>query len=129
MPNRRNLNLHKYQIDDDRYNELFYFCKRYQSRQAEINSLYGLTAISMDGMPKGNKVGSQTENKALKIDKLKRENELIEKIAYEVNPEIYQYIIKNVTQGISYQYLGVPCGRRQFYQYRRLFYKLLSEQR
>lgn len=129
MPNRRDLHLNKYEIDTDHYRELFYFCKQYQSRQDEINSLYGLSEICQDGMPKGNKIGSQTESKAIRIDKLRRENELIEQTAIEADSYIYQYIVKNVTQGISYEYMDVPCGRRQFYEKRRLFFKLLSGKR
>lgn len=129
MPNKRTLRLKKYHIDDDYYQELFYFCKRYQSRLDEINSLRGLTAANMDGMPKGSMVASQTETKAIRIDKLSKENELIEQAAIQADPYIYQYIIKNVTEGTSYEYLRAPCGRRQFYEKRRLFYKILSEKR
>ncbi|RDY30305.1 hypothetical protein [Lachnotalea glycerini] len=129
MPNKRKLKLMKYNIDDDLYQELFYFCKRYKQREDEINSMYGLTNINTDGMPKGSSIGSQTEAKALRILKLRSENELIEQSAIEANPYIYQYIIKNVTQGISYDYMKVPCGRRQFYESRRIFFKILSEKR
>lgn len=129
MPNRRSLNLHKYQINKDKYQELFYYCKQYKSRQDEINSLYGLSEVNMDGMPKGNITGSQTESKALKILKLKEENNLIEQSAVEANPSISQFIIKNVTEGIAFDYLRVPCGRRQFYESRRLFFKILSDKR
>lgn len=118
-----------YQIDVDLYRELFYFCKRYKARQKEIESLYGLTAPNMDGMPKGNKVGSQTESKAIRIEKLKKENELIEQAAIEANSYIYPFIIRNVTEGIAYEYMRVPMGRRQFYDGRRLFFKILSEKR
>lgn len=129
MPNRRDLHLSKYEIDKDHYRELFYFCKQYQSRQDEINSLYGLSEICQDGMPKGNKIGSQTESKAIRIDKLRRENELIEQTAIEADPYIYPDIIKNVTQGIGYDYLDTPCSRGTFYDRRRKFFKLLSEKR
>lgn len=116
-------------IDNDRYQELFYFCKGYQSRQQEINNLRGLTAPNMDGMPKGNKVGSQTEAKAIRIEKLTRENELIEQAAIEADSCIYQHIIKNVTLGIGYEYLRCPYSRGSFYDRRRKFYKILSELR
>lgn len=129
MPSRRNLNLKKYQIDNDRYQELHYFCKGYQSREEEIKSLYGLSAVNQDGMPKGNKIGSQTESSVIRILKLREENEMIEQSAIAASPYIYQQIIKNVTQGIPYEYMNVPCGRRQFYEVRRLFFKILSEKR
>ncbi|MDF2485672.1 MAG: hypothetical protein K0R46_1840 [Herbinix sp.] len=129
MPNKRDLSLHKYEIETDLYRELFYFCKRYQSREDEARSLYGLSEVCQDGMPKGNETGDQTANKAMQINKLRADNELIEQTAIEADPYIYQYIVKNVTLGITYEYMNVPCGRRQFYEKRRLFFKLLSEKR
>jgi hypothetical protein len=121
--------LSKYQINNDKYQELFYFCKQYNERKEEIASLYSLTAPNMDGMPKGNKTGSQTEAKAIRIERLKKENEMIEQAAIEASPYTYQYILKNVTEGIPYEYMKIPRGRRQFYEDRRLFFKILSEKR
>lgn len=129
MANKRDLRLHKYAIDTDHYRELFYFCKRYQQRKDEINSLYGLSEVVQDGMPRGNKTGDQTANKAIRIERLQRENELIEQTAIEADPYIYPDIIKNVTQGIGYDYLDIPCSRGTFYERRRKFFKLLSEKR
>lgn len=129
LPNRRQLNLTKYNINSDLYQELFYFCKRYNDRREEIESLYNLSSINTDGMPKGNSISNQTESKAIRINKLRRENELIEQAAVEADPHIYQYIIKNVTEGTSYEYLRAPCGRKQFYEKRRIFFKILSEKR
>ena len=129
MPNQRNLRLHNYQIDDDLYCELKYFCKRYQKREYEVNSLYGLSEVNQDGMPKGNAISNQTESKTLRILKIRAENELIEQTAIETDPYIYQDIIKNVTQGIAYDYLDCHCSRGYFYDRRRKFFKLLSEKR
>jgi hypothetical protein len=129
MPRRRTLSLKKYHIDTDKYNELFYFCKQYKARQREIDSLYGLSAIVMDGMPKSNTTGDQTANKVIKIDRLRSENELIEQTAIEADPYIYQQIIKNVTEGIAYDYLNCHYSRGVFYDRRRRFFYLLSEKR
>lgn len=129
MPNKRDLNLHKYEIDTDQYRELFYFCKRYVSRKNEIDSIYGVSEIISDGMPRGNKTGDQTAHKAIRIEKLRRENELIEQAAIETDTGIYQAIIRNVTEGIPYEYMKVPCTRRIFYEKRRRFFKILSEKR
>lgn len=129
MPNKRILRLNKYQINQDKYQELFYFCKQYYERETEINSLYGLSAVVADGMPRGNTTSDQTANKAIRIERLRKENELIEQTAIEADPYIYQDIIKNVTQGIPYEYLDMPCSRGYFYDRRRKFFKLLSDKR
>ncbi len=57
------------------------------------------------------------------------EVEMIEQTAIEAESEIYPYILKNVTQGIKYEYMDVPCGRRQFYEARRVFFLLLAQKR
>lgn len=116
-------------ISRDRYNELFYFCKQYKDRENEINYLRGLDEITQDGMPRGNVISDTIFKKANKIIHLRAKNELIEQAAIEADAYIYQSIIKNVTEGIPYEYMEVPCGRRQFYERRRLFFKILSEKR
>ncbi|MDR2889238.1 MAG: hypothetical protein LBV33_05295 [Lachnospiraceae bacterium] len=57
------------------------------------------------------------------------EMELIEETALAANDAIYRYILKNVTQGIKYEHMDVPCGRRQFYEARKLFFRMLSLKR
>jgi hypothetical protein len=39
------------------------------------------------------------------------------------------YIIKNVVDGTPYEYFDVPCGRRQFYELRRVFFSNLYKLR
>lgn len=129
MPNRKILRLQKYYISKDRYQELFYFCKRYGEREEEIKSLYGLAGCNLDSTPRGSDVGNKTESTALKILKLKEENDIIVETAKEVDKNIYLFIIKNITEGIPYDYMNVPCGKRQFYEKRRLFFKKLAEKK
>lgn len=52
---------------------------------------------------------------------------LIEQSAVEANNDIYIYIIRSVTQGMTYEQLNVPCGRRQFYEARRKFFEILAD--
>lgn len=59
----------------------------------------------------------------------KCEVKLIEQTAIAADPVIYPYILKSVTQGIKYEYMDAPCGRRQFYEARRVFFALLAEKR
>ena len=42
---------------------------------------------------------------------------------------LYPYILKNVTEDITYEHMGVPCGRRQFYFMRRKFFCLLDRKK
>ena len=40
-------------ISQDRYTELLHFCRQYPEWKAEANSLLGIRAIKMDGLPHG----------------------------------------------------------------------------
>lgn len=42
-------------------------------------------------------------------------------------PDLYEYLMKNVTRGVKYEDMRVPTGRRQFYAARRRFYLELDQ--
>lgn len=58
-----------------------------------------------------------------------KDTRLIEDTAEETDKELAEYILKNVTEGIPYEYMNVPCGRKQFYEKRRQFFTALSKKR
>ena len=82
-----------------------------------------------DGMPKGNLSGDATAQEAVRNTMMQEDIHLIEETARKAAPEIYKWILKNVTEGIPYEWLDVPVGRRQFYEYRRYFFYLLAQKR
>lgn len=93
--------------DKNRESELRFFCKQYDSWKREINS---------------------TSDKKLR-NRLIKKCEMIEQSAIEANPYITEFVIKNVTQGITYEHMNVPCGRQYFYRTRRKFFDLLDKKR
>ena len=52
---------------------------------------------------------------------------MIEQTAIEADPNLYTWILKSVTEGIPYENMDVPAGRRQFYEARRYFFCLLAQ--
>lgn len=126
---KRDMKLSDYNISRAKYNELKYFCMQYEEKQQELHKSYGIGAVVSDGMPKGNLPGNPTEREAIKRVMLQRDVELIEQTAIEADPEIYKWLMKNVTEGIPYEWLNVPMGRRKFYESRRYFFYLLSQKR
>ena len=73
-----------------------------------------------------------TQNLAIRRAELRNKCELIEMTAVEADAELYQYILKAVTnEGITYNYLkmvcNIPCGKDMYYDRRRKFYWLLSQ--
>lgn len=123
------MKLSDYNISRAKYNELKYFCMQYEEKKREIHSSYGLRAIVNDGMPKGNTAGNPVEQTAIRNAMLREDIELIEQTVMEADSEIYQWLLKNVTEGIGYDYLDVPMSRNRFYDSRKYFFYLLAQKR
>ena len=103
------------------YRELSYFCLRYNEYKTEINTILNSNSSRND----------PTADTAIKIERLSRKREMIEQTALEVDSEIYQPLLHNVTTGVTYEQMKacgieILCGRRQFYEKRRKFYWLLN---
>lgn len=128
----RDMNWNDYGISKNRYKELKAFCLQYEEKKNKIG--YKLNAVNCDGMPKGSKIGNPTENAALRNEQYKRDCFLIETSAKEANSEIWEYILKSVTQGLPYEMIEfdekhgrIPMGKTEFNATRRLFYYYLNE--
>lgn len=108
--------------------ELRYLCLQYDEMKHKLQSIdYGLKAVEITGMPSSHRLSNVTEETALKRINLTKKLEAIEQSAIEADPEIYKYILKAVANDLPYEYLSVPCGRRQFYEKRKLFFALLDK--
>ncbi|WP_419504085.1 hypothetical protein [Enterocloster sp.] len=126
---KRDMKLSDYNISRAKYNELKYFCMQYAEKKRELEKGYGLNAIVNDGMPKGNMSGNPVERAAIHNTMLRADIELIEQTAIEADSEIYPWILKNVTDGLPYEYMDVPINRTDFYCIRKYFFYLLSLKR
>lgn len=130
MPTERDINLDTYNISGNRYRELKYFCRQYREKQSRLRSMTEIGSPAFDGNGGGlGRTSDRTADTAIKRAELQRDLELIEQTAMEADAEIYQYIISNVVDGVPWEYMGVPMGRRKFYETRKKFFYLLSEKR
>lgn len=134
--NKRKLD--KYNINKFRYRELCAFCLQYQDWKDELSNNVYFSAIQYDGAKPANHQNSDTTAKhALRMLKLKRNCELIEKCAKEATAktggEIWRYIIKNVCFEVSYRYMKtydeIPIERATFFSYKRYFFYLLDQEK
>ena len=126
---KRDMKLSDYDISRTKYNELKYFCMQYNEKKQELHRGYGLGNVINDGIPKGNLPGNPVERTAIRNVMLRADVELIEQTAMEADSEIYSWVLKNVTEGLPYEYMDVPINRTDFYCIRKYFFYLLSLKR
>lgn len=117
-------NLSKY-----RYRELKYLCLQYNELKEKLKelSLESIKAVQITGMPSAHNISNTTEDIAIKKIEIERKIKAIEQSAIEVDSNMYRYILKAVTEGLPFEFLSIPCGRRQFYEKRKLFFSILDE--
>ena len=132
MSRKRKLDLRKFNISAYAYKEMEYFCMQYKEKKKKIDEGYGISAVRYDKeRSKNGNINDPTFENAARVLKLKKDVEIIERAAMETDEVLYKYILKNVTEGTAFDVLNIPCGRRQFYDKRKMFfyklYKLKNE--
>ena len=127
----RDMTWEDYGISKNRYDELKAFCLQYEEKKSKINR--GVGAVNYDGMPKGNYKENSLEAQAIKNVMYQKDCEMIEQAAIAASAEVYQYIIKSVTNDLSYRFIEydeklgkIPMGKTEFYSIRRKFYHFLD---
>ena len=131
--NVRPLSEKKYNISKHRFRELYYFCLQYQEWLDELKyKTDDVSSVGITNMPTSHNTNSNVERLALRRAQWEEKCKILEQTAIEADPELYQYILKAVTnEGISYNYLkmvmNIPCCKNVWYDRRRKFYYLLSE--
>ena len=130
MPGKRDLKLEQYGISKEAYREMEYFCLQYWEKKRKLGACYSIASYPLVNTPapKRASVSDVTAVQAMNAVKLRNDLELIEQTAAEAAGGLSPYLLKHVTnRSATYERLGPPCGRRQFYEYRRLFFYLLWE--
>ena len=125
----------KYYIDKHRYYELKHFCLQYNEwKKAYASCNESIIFTSKFERESSSNVHSDlTAKYALKKLQYGNRIKLIERIVMEADDFLYPYILKAVTEGLSYTNLkavhDIPCGRDMYYDRYRKFFWLLSEAR
>lgn len=125
----------KYYIDKHRYYELKHFCLQYNEwKKAYSNCNESIIyASSLEQTFSSNVHSDLTAKYAIKKAYYGERIKIIERAAKEADDFLYPYILKAVTEGLSYPYLkgklDIPCGRDMYYDRYRKFFWLLSEMR
>lgn len=125
----------KYWISKHRHYELKHFCLQYPTWKYEYEFL-NIPTIStsvLDGLPSGSSISDPTANSVVNKISYAERIQLIEDTVMKTDKYLYEYLLRAVTEGLSYTYLKtrlkMPCGRDYYYEKYRKFFWLLSEAR
>lgn len=125
----------KYWIDKHRYYELKHFCLQYPQWRKFYKAIGGLIfpTVAMDDTPRSKSVSDFTAKQAVAKAYYADKIEMVEKAAEQADKDLASYILKAVTEGLSYTYLKskleIPCGKDMYYDRYRKFFWILSELR
>ena len=125
----------KYRIDKHRHYELKHFCLQYPEwKRAYVEfSDISMPLSTIERVSTSNLPGDPTAKRAMMKAHYSERIELVEKVAKETDICLWEYILKAVTENLSYTYLktrlGIPCSRDMYYDRYRRFFWLLSESR
>lgn len=125
----------KYHIDKHRHYELKHFCLQYpkwKKAYREVDDT-SISLSTIDNVNSSNMPGDPTAKRAILKAHYSEKINLIEKTAMETDQYLCGYILRAVTEELSYTYLktrlGIPCGRDMYYDRYRKFFWLLDEAR
>lgn len=125
----------KYWIDKHRHYELKHFCLQYpewKKAYAEFSDV-SIPLSMTEGIRTSNLPGDPTAKRAMLQSYYSEKISLIERIALETDIYLHSYILKAVTEGLSFTYLktrlGIPCGKDMYYDRYRRFFWLLNKAR
>lgn len=125
-----------YYITPHRYYELKYFCLQYPEWLKSISDIEtsllmstSVYKISSDS----NEWVDPTGNAATSLAYLKRNIKMVKDAVEKTDSGISWFLLKAVTEGVSYTYLRtvleMPCGKGYFYKAYRKFWWVLSTER
>lgn len=125
----------KYHIDKHRHYELKHFCLQYPEWKKAYSEFdnEGMPLSMIERMPTSNLPGDPTAKRAVMKSYYAEKMHLVEKAAMEADRYLSDYILKAVTENLSYTYLKskleIPCGKDMYYDRYRRFFWILSESR
>lgn len=125
----------KYWIDRHRFYELKHFCLQYKYWKKVYSALHdmGTVRATLKDVPGPKGMSDITASCAIRKTELANRIKMVESAAIEADRELWYYIVKAVTEGLSYTQLkmqfDIPCSRDTYYDRYRRFFWLLNKYR
>lgn len=127
------LKKNRYWIDKHRYYELKHFCLQYPTWKKAHSSLDSMVRFAYDtaGSSRTNKIQRPVEDTVIAREYYAERMSIVEATAKETDEDLWKYILKAVTEGLSYEYLraqtNIPCCKDTYYDLYRRFFWLLNK--
>lgn len=123
----------KYWIDKHRYYELKHFCLQYPTwKEVYFTSIEPKTS-SFEITPMTNELSDPTAKHAILKAQYCERIKMIEETASRTDANLHKYILKAITEGLSYAHMktkfDIPCGKDMYYDRYRRFFWLLDQMR
>lgn len=123
-----------YWIERHRYYELKHFCMQYPSWRKAYALLEGSPSRADITSVVKRVTGDSTAKYGIARAYYSSRMEMLERVAAWTDPVIGIYILKGVTEGVSYDVLqarftNIPCCKDTYYLLYRKFFWLLSQER
>lgn len=125
----------KYWIEKHRYYELRHFCLQYPIWKKAHAALSGLSKrpADLELFIRTNKVDDPTAQCAIARTFYTERINMVETTARSADVELADYILRGVTEEVSYDWLrnrmSIPCSRDTYYDRYRRFFWLLNKER
>ena len=122
----------RYHLEKHRFLELKHFCLQYPVWKKAKSSLSGLSKSPSDiSLFRTNQHGNPTERCAMALMFYDERIEMVERAAHLTDEVLHSYILKAVTEGLSYDILraqtNIPCCRDIYYENYRKFFWILND--
>lgn len=125
----------KYYVEKHRYYELKHFCLQYPIWQKAYLALDGLSRRPEDLQIFSNSgvCTDPTANCAIAKSFYSERIDLVVAACKETDAEMWRYILRGVTEALSYDYLklhyNIPCCKESYYEMYRKFFYILNKTR
>lgn len=125
----------KYWIEKHRYYELRHFCLQYPIWKKACAALDGLSTrpADLEVFVRTRKINDPTAQCAIARVFYTARINMVEATARKADPQLADYILRGVTEEVSYDWLrnrmNIPCGRDTYYDRYRRFFWLLNKER
>lgn len=125
----------QYWIEKHRYYELKHFCLQYPFWKKACSSLDGwrYNKADMNVYSVDHRITDPTAECVELRARYKEKMNIVEKVAVIAAGDLHCYILKGITEGVSYDCikakLEIPCCKEKYYEMYRKFFYLLSKEK